>query len=114
MTQPIAFSVTDSVDGRPAVGLHAVLQYWDAGRDWRQLGEALTGEQGGPGDWLCGGGPLPPGVYRIMFDVRAYYERRRIATSFPVLSVVFDYRARDGAVKLHIALSPHGYTVYKG
>ncbi|MCS6771066.1 MAG: hydroxyisourate hydrolase [Kiritimatiellae bacterium] len=113
MACPITVRLIDSTDGRPAAGIHVVLQFWEANRDWRTVTETLTGADGGSGAWLPDDAALPAGTYRLMVDTRAYFQRRRAVVTFPLVPVVFDHRLRDPQTRLCILLSPHGYTAYR-
>lgn len=114
MKSPITTHVLDTSSGTPAAGVHVVLQFWNAGRDWQQVAESITNEDGRILDWLPAGTKLTPGVYRLMFDTRAYFERRRIASFFPMVPIVFEIRHADQHYHVPLLLSPYGYSTYRG
>ncbi len=114
MKSPITTHVLDTALGQPAEGVHVVLQFWQAGRDWQQLAEALTNADGRILEWLPAGARLTPGTYRLMFDTRAYFERRRAATFFPMVPIVFEVCDVDQYYHVPLLLSPYGYSTYRG
>lgn len=114
MKSPITTHVLDTAEGKPAAGVHVVLQFWQAGKDWIPLAEGLTNEDGRLLEWMPPGSTLTPGVYRLMFDVRAYFERRKRAAFFPVVPIVFEIKDPNVHYHVPLLLSPYGYTTYRG
>jgi 5-hydroxyisourate hydrolase len=114
MKSPITTHVLDTALGKPAAGVHVVLQFWQSGRDWTPIAEALTNEDGRILDWLPPETKPTPGVYRLMFDTRAYFERRGVATFFPAVSILFEIRQPDQHYHVPLLLSPYGYSTYRG
>lgn len=114
MKSPITTHVLDTAEGRPAAGIHVVLQFWQSGKDWVQVAEGLTNEDGRLLDWMAAGASLTPGVYRLMFDVRAYIERQKRTAFFPVVPIVFEVREGNQHYHVPLLLSPFGYSTYRG
>lgn len=114
MKSPITTHVLDTALGKPAAGVHIVLQFWEAGRDWKPIAEGLTNEDGRILDWIPPGTTLTPGIYRLMFDTRAYFERLKQSTFFPTVPIVFDLRDPHQHYHVPLLLSPFGYSTYRG
>jgi 5-hydroxyisourate hydrolase len=114
MKSPITTHVLDTALGKPAAGVHVVLQFWQAGRDWQQIAEGLTNDDGRLLDWMPAGAALTPGVYRLMFDTRGYFERQKQATFFPTVPIVFEIRDANAHYHVPLLLSPYGYSTYRG
>jgi 5-hydroxyisourate hydrolase len=63
-------------------------------------------------------GPLEPGLYRLVFDTRRYFEGRAVRALYPSVIITFEVTADDGKSAAHyhipLLLSPFGYTTYRG
>ncbi len=96
--------ILDTAKGEPAVGVVVRLE-----RDGRELGRGQTDADGRISDF--GVGPLRAGVYRLVFQTRAYLGDDAF---FP--DVVVGFRADGQRAKYHIPLllSPYSYTTYRG
>ncbi|MFS0702200.1 hydroxyisourate hydrolase [Cellulomonas sp. 179-A 4D5 NHS] len=100
--------VLDTARGCPAEGVPVEL----AGPDGTVLGRAVTDADGRVGD--LGPQALPPGTYRLVFDVAAYAAASGPDVFFP--RVTIDVAVTDASGHLHVPLllSPFGYTTYRG
>jgi 5-hydroxyisourate hydrolase len=101
--------VLDATAGQPAAGVYVRLEcVGETG--WRPVAEGETGPDGRlrfPGD-------LDPGVYRLMFATRAYFEPRGMATFYPQVSITFEMTERAEHYHVPLLLSPFGYSTYRG
>ncbi len=114
MKSPITTHVLDTALGKPAAGVHVVLQFWQAGRDWTPLAEGLTNDDGRILDWMPAGAVLTPGTYRVMFDTRGYFERQKLTAFFPCVPIMFEVRDPKQHYHIPLLLSPYGYSTYRG
>jgi 5-hydroxyisourate hydrolase len=108
----ITTHVLDTARGRPAVGVEVHLEVRD-GAGWRSVGRSRTDEDGRARD-LAADAPTQPGVYRLTFEVGAYFEKDGVESFHPEVAVIF--RVGDAAQHYHVPLlvSPFGYTTYRG
>jgi 5-hydroxyisourate hydrolase len=108
--------VLDATTGRPAAGVRVLVERRAAGT-WMQVGEALTGPDGRldsrQGGWLPAG-EQGPGVYRITFDSRSYFDGRGMASFYPEISVCFDVASPAEHCHVPLLLSPFAYSTYRG
>jgi 5-hydroxyisourate hydrolase len=95
----------DTSQGKPAARVPVRLYAGD-----RELASNVTDADGRCQNLLVDGTPLSPGVYRIVFDIAAYFPNGL----YPEVSISF--RATEGVPHYHIPLliSPFGYTTYRG
>ena len=109
----ISSHVLDLGRGRPAVGVPVRLER-RAGELWRELGRAATDDDGRVRDLLPAGTAAEAGVYRITFDLAAYFAAHGVETFYPEAAVVFE--VRDPRERHHVPLlvAPHGYSTYRG
>lgn len=120
----ITTHVLDTSRGRPAAGVPVVLEVAVADLParggavasdvWREIGRTATNADGRARDLLPSGSPLAPGIYKITFDTRAYFDAVRTSGFYPWVSVIFE--VRDGREHYHVPLllNPHGYSTYRG
>lgn len=110
----ITTHVLDAARGRPAAGLDVVLERTDGDAIWQLVGRAVTAVDGRVASLLPESGSAPPGLYRLTFATRAYFERHGVAAFFPSVAVTFE--VVDGEAHHHVPLivGPFGYTTYRG
>lgn len=110
---PITTHILDISLGRPAEGVAVELDRMGADGAWAPAGRGRTSADGRVGDLLK---EVPPaaGRYRLRFEVGAYFERRKIASIYPVVEVVFVVDSAGGHYHIPLLLSPFGYSTYRG
>ena len=110
----ITTHVLDTSRGEPAAGVAVVLEAQDEGGGWKALGRGETDADGRLRGLLGEAAAVGAGVYRLTFDVGAYFGARGVESFYPSVSVVF--RVRDPAAHYHVPLliSPYGYSTYRG
>ena len=109
----ITTHILDTSRGRPAAGVEVRLSRLD-GEDWSHLGSDLTDSDGRVRDLIEAGEPLLPGIYRLHFDIGAYFRELGVAAFFPFAEIAF--RVRDERQHYHVPLllNPFGYSTYRG
>ena len=110
----ITTHVLDTSRGRPAAGLGVVLERGTSHYTWSVVGRGDTDGEGRQRSLMADGAPLIPGVYRLTFDTRRYFDGIGARTLFP--SVVVTFEAAPGESQYHVPLllNPFGYTTYLG
>ncbi len=114
MNSPITTHVLDTARGRPAAGVGVALAVREASGAWRTLAHGTTDEDGRLGDLLPADAPLPRGLYRLTFDVGAYFEALAQPAFYAEIPILFDVRAPDEHYHVPLLLSPFGYATYRG
>jgi 5-hydroxyisourate hydrolase len=109
----ISTHILDLMHGRPANDVPVKLERQQASGSWQSISSART-DQDGRCSQLLEQGELSPGVYRLSFDTRTYFDAHKLNGLYPVVEVTF--HVRDGESRLHIPLllSANGYTTYRG
>jgi len=110
----ISTHVLDTALGRPAAGVHVTLERVDDARTGAPLGSGSTDADGRLRDLLPAGSSLGEDVYRLRFDVGAYFARTGREAFYPEVVVVFRVGATPGHYHLPLLLSPFGYSTYRG
>jgi 5-hydroxyisourate hydrolase len=110
----ITTHVLDVSRGRPAAGVAVRLEARNEAGDWRAVGGGETDADGRLGRLAGEGESLGEGVYRLTFEIEAYFAAQGVETFYPSAGVVF--RVRDAAQHYHVPLlvSPFGYSTYRG
>lgn len=104
--------ILDTSKGKPAEGVTIVL-YQQHEESWQQLTLASTDADGRIPDLLQKEFVLEPGVYKLRFETKQYFEQQGIQTFYPFTEVAFII---TGPEHYHIPLllNPFGYTTYRG
>src|SRR5919202_1505119 len=110
----ITTHVLDTARGRPAAGVHVVLEVLRADGVWREVGRGTTDADGRARELLPEGFAFAEGSYRLTFDAGAYFDSQGAATFYYEITIAFV--VRDAGVHYHVPLllSPYGYSTYRG
>jgi 5-hydroxyisourate hydrolase len=110
----ISTHVLDTSIGKPAQGVVVRLERNTPGSGWTMVAEAVTDLSGRVGQLLPPDDRPHPGVYRLRFDVEAYFADQRKETFFPEVSIQFEIRDPASHYHVPLLLSPYGYSTYRG
>ena len=110
----ISTHVLDTSRGRPADGIHVGLDLQAADGSWRRMGEGSTDSDGRIDSFATVEHPLRAGTYRLTFDTRDWFDRRKVETFYPQVSVVFTVGSPRQHCHVPLILSPYGYSTYRG
>ena len=103
----ITTHVLDTARGLPGSRIPVELDYFVTGFGWKEVGHGITNAEGHITDF---GELAAPGLYRLMYDMAAYQNH----AFFPSISVVFEVTDPTQTVSIPLAVSPFGYSVYRG
>ena len=110
----ITTHVLDTALGRPAAGVPVVLEQGDESSCWQLVGRGQTDADGRLRSLLPDGVALVPGVYRLVFDTRRYFDALGVRTFYPTIVVVFETSVGEASYHVPLLVSPFGYTTYRG
>jgi 5-hydroxyisourate hydrolase len=111
---PITTHVLDTARGRPAAGVPVVLEMIDAYGNWHVIGRGATDADGRQRNLVDGSVTLTVGMYRLLFDTRAYFEAQQVRTFFPNVVVTFEIAEAEAHYHVPLLISPYSYTTYRG
>jgi 5-hydroxyisourate hydrolase len=110
----ITTHVLDLSRGTPAAGVPVTLEQGTAGGGWDAIGRGETGADGRVRTLMPDGASPAAGLYRLVFDTRAYLERHAHRAFFPTITVTFEVKAGESHHHVPLLLSPFGYSTYRG
>jgi 5-hydroxyisourate hydrolase len=99
--------------GRPAVGVAVVLERGGQNQ-WTVVGHGATDADGRVRTLMEGDAPPTPGLYRLVFDTRRYFDGRGVQSLYPSVVVIFEVAPNESRYHIPLLLSPFGYTTYRG
>ena len=108
----ISTHILDTARGLPARGIRVTLQHSTKEHEWEDLAMGSTNSDGRIPDFAKDI-VLSDGIYRIRFDVSAYFSEHKTKSFYPYIEVVFELAA-DGHYHVPLLLSPWGYSTYRG
>ncbi|MEP7144991.1 MAG: hydroxyisourate hydrolase [Ferruginibacter sp.] len=104
--------VLDTSKGKPAWGV-AIILYEQIAQEWFQLANGISNTEGRLTNLLQEDEELPPGVYKLTFDIKHYFNSDDIETFFPVVEIIFEITT-IGHYHIPLLVSPYGYSTYRG
>jgi len=110
----ITTHVLDTSLGRPAAGVHVVLDRGGESDHWHLVGHGHTDADGRLRTLMPADAPLTPGPYRLVFDTRKYFEQRGIRPFYPSIVILFEVAAGEAHYHVPLLISAFGYTTYRG
>lgn len=109
----ISSHVLDTGRGIPAEGIEVTLQVQSSGA-WNDLVSAKTNADGRVGKDQFS--TYQNGLYRMHFDLTAYYEQHPPANGYfyPYVDITFKIAQTGQHYHIPLLLNPYGYTTYRG
>lgn len=114
MKSPITTHILDTMSGKPAAGVAALLEFESGPFQWRELARGVTNTDGRIGNLLPDEHHLATGNYRITFETGAYYKAAGVQGFYPWVAVVFSVTEKKSHYHIPLLLSPYGYSTYRG
>ena len=109
----ITTHILDVSTGRPAAGVEVVLEIQEEAERWTSLGRGVTDHDGRLGTLMSAQAIPAPGIYRLIFQTQAYFDRSQTQTFYPRVTVVFTV-VGEAHYHVPLLLSPFGYSTYRG
>ncbi len=110
----ISTHVLDTARGRPAAGVSVALERAGADGIWQAVGQGTTDASGRIATLMPESRSVAPGLYRLIFHTRPYFENQEVRSFFPYATVTFDVAAGEAHYHVPLLVSPFGYTTYRG
>ena len=108
----ITTHILDTSLGLPAQDVAVVLysqhdDYWDV------VAANNTNKEGRITGFVDDNGKLPPGIYKLKFETKDYFDRLNTSSFFPFVEIVFVV-SKGEHYHVPLLLSPFGYSTYRG
>ena len=108
----ITTHILDTSLGKPAANVSIVLEVEKNG-SWKELAKGKTDVDGRIKNLLPENATVESGIYRLIFDIGAYYSSLNLKTFYP--SVKIEFHVTDKShYHVPLLLNPFGYTTYRG
>lgn len=104
--------ILDTAAGKPAEGIRVLLSQ-QQGKEWNSITAGETNADGRVHGLLDKEMVLAPGVYKLRFETRPYFEKRGIESFFPYVEISFTVTGNEH-YHVPLLLSPFGYSTYRG
>ena len=114
MKSPITTHVLDTMSGKPAADVKAVLEMETGPFQWKEVGRGATNTDGRINDLLPDSHRLATGNYRVTFDTGAYFEAHGVQAFYPWVTVIFTVSENKTSYHIPLLLSRFGYSTYRG
>ena len=109
----ITTHILDVSRGRPAAGVAVRLDKVE-GSGARAVGEGSTDAEGRLRTLPAAGETLERGIYRLTFEVGAYFAKTGVEAFYPTVQVTFEVREAGEHYHVPLLVSPFGYSTYRG
>ena len=110
--------VLDTMNGRPAAGMHVALQRWQGDQLQTLARLTLNADGRNPDGPLLDAAAMAAGRYRLLFEVAPYFRALGVALPDPPFldTVQLDFGIADADGHYHVPLlvSPWAYSSYRG
>jgi 5-hydroxyisourate hydrolase len=110
----ISTHILDTSLGRPADGVHVVLELQNTDESWAHLAEAWTDEDGRVKPFFLVEEHLEAGTYRLVFDTESYFSRREVEYFYPQVAIIFRIGNSPEHYHVPLLINPYGYSTYRG
>ena len=108
----ITTHILDTSAGKPALGVNVVLEHKN-NNVWLFVGNGRTDNDGRVKNLIEENTIVPPGIYRLIFETRSYYQSINIEGFYP--SVTIEFEIKDAShYHVPLLLNPYGYSTYRG
>jgi 5-hydroxyisourate hydrolase len=109
----ISTHVLDTSIGRPAASVIVRLARQD-GSDWLEVSRGITNADGRVPALIPAANAGGAGIYRLTFEIGAYFGHRSVETFFNDIAIEFVVRDAAGHYHVPLLVSPFGYSTYRG
>jgi 5-hydroxyisourate hydrolase len=109
--------ILDTSKGKPAAGVTVVFfkkdTVYPVTADWRQIAIGTTNNDGRIPDLLNKGVVLDPGMYKLKFETKEYFEAQGSPSFYPYIEIIFTISDNE-QYHVPLLLNPFGYSTYRG
>lgn len=104
--------ILDTTRGKPAQGV-IIIAYEQQLGEWKEIARGITNADGRISDLLDKQTVLSPGIYKLLFETKSYFDKLSVTSFYPYVEIVFNITNSDH-YHVPLLLNPFGYTTYRG
>lgn len=108
----ITTHILDTTKGKPAQGV-AVNLFQQRNKEWSEIAGGITNKDGRISDLLGDNVLLEPGIYKLKFETKKYFDLLSIQTLYPFIEIAFSLSSGEH-YHIPLLLNPFGYSTYRG
>ena len=109
----ITTHVLDTAKGQPAEGITIFLQEQLDEDTWNDVASGVTNSDGRIPNFMANDRVIEPGIYRMIFETKAYFEKNNTKGFYPEVPVIFEITDTEH-YHIPLLLNPFGYSTYRG
>lgn len=104
--------ILDTTKGKPAEGVIIVLLQQQT-NEWIKITDGITNADGRISNFLQEDNILEPGVYKMKFETKDYFDKQNILSFYPFVEIAFIIIDSEH-YHVPLLLTPFGYSTYRG
>ena len=104
--------ILDTSKGKPATGVIVIL-YVGGNDAWQEHSRTKTNSDGRLEGSFTATKALQPGIHKLRFETKDYFDREAIATFYPYVEIIFDI-TKEEHYHVPLLMNPFGYSTYRG
>lgn len=108
----ITTHILDTTRGKPATGV-SIFLFQQNGDNWKQVAVGTTNNDGRIPHLLEDKMILDPGVYKMRFETKDYFDQQGIPSFYPYVEISFILNDKEH-YHVPLLLNPYGYSTYRG
>ncbi len=108
----ITTHVLDTSKGKPAAGIKIIL-FKNEDEEWVTIAGGTTNVDGRIADLLEKDVIPAPGIYKLKFETKEYFDKHSIDTFYPFIEIIFEIKD-EAHYHAPLLLNPFGYSTYRG
>jgi 5-hydroxyisourate hydrolase len=108
----ITTHILDTTKGKPAPGVTIIL-YQQQNNSWAEMARGVTNHDGRITNLLDNEVVLEPGVYKMKFLIKEYFDQLHTPTFYPFIEITFQITTQEH-YHIPLLLNPFGYSTYRG
>lgn len=104
--------ILDTSKGKPAEEIEVFL-YQQHPKEWREIAVGTTNKDGRIPDLLQKDISLDPGIYKLRFETKPYFDKQGVPSFYPFVEIFFIIGSNEH-YHVPLLLNPFGYSTYRG
>lgn len=108
----ITTHILDTSKGKPAANVPVTFHQQVEGK-WMNCANGITNSDGRVSNLLPQEAALPLGIYKMSFEVSAYFSNTNTECFYPLVEIIFEIKTIEH-YHIPLLISPFGFSTYRG